>query len=86
MDVTLEKIIILKAKELNISKSQAIEIFNSIPRFVVKIMKEGNPLDLDSYKSIYIKDLGIIYPRLDIAKNIKRSIENNLNKEANEDI
>jgi hypothetical protein len=86
MDVTLEKIITLKAKELNISKSQAIEIFNSIPRFVVKIMKEGNPLDLDSYKSIYIKDLGIIYPRLDIAKNIKRSIENNLNKEANEDI
>jgi hypothetical protein len=86
MDVTLEKIIILKAKELNISKSQAIEIFNSIPRFVVKIMKERNPLDLDSYKSIYIKDLGIIYPRLDIAKNIKRSIENNLNKEANEDI
>jgi hypothetical protein len=64
MDVTLEKIITLKAKELNISKSQAIEIFNSIPRFVVKIMKEGNPLDLDSYKSIYIKDLGIIYPRL----------------------
>jgi hypothetical protein len=86
MDVILEKIITLKAKELNISKSQAIEIFNSIPRFVVKIMKEGNPLDLDSYKSIYIKDLGIIYPRLDIAKNIKRSIENNLNKEANEDI
>jgi hypothetical protein len=86
MDVTLEKIITLKAKELNISKSQAIEIFNSIPRFVVKIMKERNPLDLDSYKSIYIKDLGIIYPRLDIAKNIKRSIENNLNKEANEDI
>ena len=86
MDVTLEKIITLKAKELNISKSQAIEIFNSIPRFVVKIMKEGNPLDLDSYKSIYIKDLGIIYPRLDIAKNIKRSIENNLNKEGNEDI
>ena len=86
MDVTLEKIITLKAKELNISKSQAIEIFNSIPRFVVKIMKEGNSLDLDSYKSIYIKDLGIIYPRLDIAKNIKRSIENNLNKEANEDI
>ena len=86
MDVTLEKIITPKAKELNISKSQAIEIFNSIPRFVVKIMKEGNPLDLDSYKSIYIKDLGIIYPRLDIAKNIKRSIENNLNKEANEDI
>ena len=86
MDVTLEKIITLKAKELNISKSQAIEIFNSIPRFVVKIMKEPNPLDLDSYKSIYIKDLGIIYPRLDIAKNIKRSIENNLNKEANEDI
>lgn len=86
MDVNLEKIITLKAKELNISKSQAIEIFNSIPRFVVKIMKEGNPLDLDSYKSIYIKDLGIIYPRLDIAKNIKRSIENNLNKEANEDI
>ena len=86
MDVTLEKIITLKAKELNISKSQAIEIFNSIPRFVVKIMKEGTPLDLDSYKSIYIKDLGIIYPRLDIAKNIKRSIENNLNKEANEDI
>lgn len=86
MDVALEKIITLKAKELNISKSQAMEIFNSIPRFVVKIMKEGNPLDLDSYKSIYIKDLGIIYPRLDIAKNIKRSIENNLNKEANEDI
>ena len=86
MDVTLEKIITLKAKELNISKSQAIEIFNSIPRFVVKIMKEVHPLDLDSYKSIYIKDLGIIYPRLDIAKNIKRSIENNLNKEANEDI
>lgn len=86
MDVILEKIITLKAKELNISKSQAIEIFNSIPRFVVKIMKEGDPLNLDSYKSIYIKDLGIIYPRLDIAKNIKRSIENNLNKEANEDI
>lgn len=86
MDVILEKIIILKAKELNISKSQAIEIFNSIPRFVVKIMKEGDPLNLDSYKSIYIKDLGIIYPRIDIAKNIKRSIENNLNKEANEDI
>jgi len=86
MDVILEKIITLKAKELNISKSQAIEIFNSIPRFVVKIMKEGDPLNLDSYKSIYIKDLGIIYPRLDIAKNIKKSIENNLNKEANEDI
>lgn len=86
MDVILEKIITLKAKELNISKSQAIEIFNSIPRFVVKTMKEGNPLDLDSYKSIYIKDLGIIYPRLDIAKNIKKSIEDNLNKEANEDI
>lgn len=86
MDVILEKIITLKAKELNISKSQAIEIFNSIPRFVVKVMKEGDPLNLDSYKSIYIKDLGIIYPRLDIAKNIKRSIENNLNKEANEDI
>lgn len=86
MDVILEKIITLKAKELNISKSQAIEIFNSIPRFVVKIMKEGDPLNLDSYKSIYIKDLGIIYPRIDIAKNIKRSIENNLNKEANEDI
>lgn len=86
MDVILEKLITLKAKELNISKSQAIEIFNSIPRFVVKVMKEGDPLNLDSYKSIYIKDLGIIYPRLDIAKNIKRSIENNLNKEANEDI
>jgi hypothetical protein len=86
MDVILEKLITLKAKELNISKSQAIEIFNSIPRFVVKVMKEGDPLNLDSYKSIYIKDLGVIYPRLDIAKNIKRSIENNLNKEANEDI
>jgi hypothetical protein len=46
-------------------------------------MKEGNPLNPDSYKSIYIKDLGIIYPRLDIVKNIKRNIEN---KEANEDI
>jgi hypothetical protein len=86
MDVILEKLITLKAKELNISKSQAIEIFNSIPRFVVKVMKEGDPLNLDSYKSIYIKDLGVIYPRLDIAKNIKKSIENNLNKEANEDI
>jgi hypothetical protein len=83
MDVTLEKIITLKAKELGISKAQALEIFNSIPRFVAKIMKEGNPLNPDSYKSIYIKDLGIIYPRLDIVKNIKRNIEN---KEANEDI
>jgi len=83
MDGTLEKIITLKAKELNISKAQALEIFNSIPRFVAKIMKEGNPLNPDSYKSIYIKDLGIIYPRLDIVKNIKRNIEN---KEANEDI
>jgi hypothetical protein len=83
MDVTLEKIITLKAKELNISKAQALEIFNSIPRFVAKIMKEGNPLNPDSYKSIYVKDLGIIYPRLDIVKNIKRNIEN---KEANEDI
>jgi hypothetical protein len=83
MDGTLEKIITLKAKELNISKAQALEIFNSIPRFVAKIMKEGNPLNPDSYKSIYVKDLGIIYPRLDIVKNIKRNIEN---KEANEDI
>jgi hypothetical protein len=83
MDGTLEKIITLKAKELDISKAQALEIFNSIPRFVVKIMKEGNLLNPDSYKSIYIKDLGTIYPRLDIVKNIKRNIEN---KEANEDI
>jgi len=83
MDGTLEKIITLKAKELGISKAQALEIFNSIPRFVVKIMKEGNLLNPDSYKSIYIKDLGTIYPRLDIVKNIKRNIEN---KEANEDI
>jgi hypothetical protein len=83
MDGTLEKIITLKAKELGISKAQALEIFNSIPRFVAKIMKEGNPLNPDSYKSIYIKDLGIIYPRLDIVKNIKRNIENT---EANEDI
>jgi hypothetical protein len=50
MDGTLEKIITLKAKELGISKAQALEIFNSIPRFVAKIMKEGNPLNPDSYK------------------------------------
>jgi hypothetical protein len=85
MDVTLDKILTKKAQELGISKAQALSIFNSLPRFIAKVMSEGNPLDLDTYKSVYIKDLGIIFPRKDIAKNIQRSILNNQNQE-NEDI
>lgn len=85
MDVILSKILSKKAEELGISKAEAVEIFNSLPRFIAKVMSQGDPLDLDTYKSVYIKDLGIIFPRKDIAKNIQRSILNKQDQE-NEDI
>lgn len=75
MDVILEKIIEEKCNELNITKQQGIEIFKSIPNFVKFIMAKGDFKDIESFKSIYIKDLGIFFPKHVVIKKIQDNLQ-----------
>lgn len=81
MDVILNKILDNKAKELGISKSQALEIYNSIPKFIKHVASLGNMEDENSFKSVYIKDLGTFYPNIPMIKRIQNNI-----KDTNENI
>lgn len=82
MDVILERILESKAKELGITKGQALEIYKATFYFLKKVMAEGDFQDLETYKSIYIKDLGTFYPN----KRMILKIQENINKQTNEDI
>jgi Zn-dependent M32 family carboxypeptidase len=76
MDVILDKIIENKSKELGINKQQGLEIFKSLSNFVHKVIKDGDFKDIDTFKSVYIKDLGTIYPKKDMIKKIQNNITN----------
>lgn len=86
MDVILERILEKKAEELGITKAQAVEIYKSLFAFIRKTTAEGNPIELETYKSVYIKDLGIFYPKLIVAEKIGANMKLKLEREANEDI
>lgn len=73
MDVILNKIIEKRCEELGISKTQGLEIFKSIPGFISATMDKGDYDDLDSFKSIYIKNLGTFYPNLKVVENINKN-------------
>lgn len=62
MDAKLKRLINKRAKEVKIDISQGEEIWESLGKFVKSVIREGKMEDLDSYKSIYIKDLGTLYP------------------------
>jgi maltose-binding protein MalE len=81
MDVILKRILQEKAKELGLTLGQAEDIFKSVPRFISEVIEEGNIEDLDSYKSVYIKDLGTFYPH---KRMIEKLRSNKMKK--NEDI
>jgi maltose-binding protein MalE len=79
MDVILKRILQEKAKELGLTLGQAEDIFKSVPRFISKVIEEGNVEDIDSYKSVYIRDLGTFYPN----KYFVKRMQNNRNKNEN---
>ena len=86
MDVILERILEQKADELGINKGQAIEIYKSLFAFIRKTTAEATPLDLSTYKSVYIKDLGVFYPKLIVAEKIGVNMKLKIEREQNEDI
>lgn len=73
MDVILNKIIEKRCEELGISKTQGLKIFKSIPKFISATMDQGDYDDLDSFKSVYIKNLGTFYPNLKVVENINKN-------------
>lgn len=79
MDVILKRILQEKADELGLTLGQAEEIFKSIPRFIHKTIEEGDISDLDTYKSVYIKDLGTFYPHKGMLKRLKENKVKNEN-------
>lgn len=76
MDVILQRIIETKAKELGLTKAQALEIYNSIPKFIKHVIGSANMEDDSSFKSVYIKDLGTFYPNFPMIKRIQNNLKN----------
>jgi hypothetical protein len=72
MDVILNRLLDEKCKELGLSKAQGLEIFKSVSKFVAHTMQEGNYDDLESFKSVYVKNLGVFYPNINVVKNINK--------------
>jgi len=71
MDVILKRILQEKAKELGLTLGQAEDIFKSVPRFISKVIEEGDIKDIESYKSVYVKDLGTFYPNKKMIEKLR---------------
>jgi hypothetical protein len=84
MDVILERILEEKAKELEITKGQAVEIYKSVFSFIRDTTSKTSTDDPSSFKSVYIKDLGVFYPKLIVAEKIEEA--KRLKREKDEDI
>lgn len=63
IDPKVKKLINKHADRANISYEEAEAIWSSLGKIVKKVISEGDILEGEStYKSVYIKDLGIIHP------------------------
>jgi nucleoid DNA-binding protein len=61
MDTRLRGIIHEAAKELNISKVEAEQIWTATSMIIRDIMKEGNPKDPDTYKRVFLRNIGTFH-------------------------
>lgn len=86
MDAKLKRLINKRAKEVKIDISQGEEIWESLGKFVKSVIREGKMEDLDSYKSIYIKDLGTLYPNKKFIYKRNSVKQEFLKNKENEDI
>ena len=79
MESKFHDIIKVNCKRLNINYGQGEEIWDSLISFIRKTMEEGSREDIDTFKSIFINQLGTFYPN---KKHIKKVIEIEKNKES----
>lgn len=67
IDPKVKRIINEQSNKIGIDVLQGEEIWNLLGGFVKHIWKQGDYMDPTSFKSIYIKDLGTVYPNVPLA-------------------
>lgn len=81
MDTKLYRIISKRSKEVGIDVNKGEEIWKALGFFVKDIIKSADMENTDTFKSVFIKDLGTVYPN---RKFIEREKKERAKK--NEDI
>lgn len=61
LDPKIKNLINQRALEVDISLGEAEEIWLSMGNFIKETIKSASPLNLESFKNVYIKGLGTFY-------------------------
>ncbi len=82
MESKFHNILKVNANRVKINYGQGEEIWDSLVAFIRKTMEEGEHGNVDTFKSVFINQLGTFYPN---KKHIKKIIElDKFYKEENE--
>lgn len=76
MDTKLYRIISKRSKETGVDVNKGEEIWKALGFFVKDIIKSAELEDTESFKSVFIKDLGTVYPNRKYIERFKKEKEN----------